>query len=214
LPGEEAAAGGRKPLPARERVSCAAMVVELKIRLKDVRPQVWRKVRVPGRYTLANLHDVIQIAMGWENSHLHQFTIGDVSYTEPTADVPEDLRDERDARLEDFAGAGRKFVYEYDFGDGWKHEIVVERVHRDAIDTVATCVDGRRACPPEDSGGPMAYMRLQRILANPRHREHEDMKDWAGDFDPAAFDLTEVNSRLLRYATPARLRKSRTRRSG
>jgi hypothetical protein len=190
------------------------MVLELKVLLKEVRPQVWRKLRVPGRYTLANLHDVLQIAMGWENSHLHQFTVDGVSYTELTAEAPEDLRDERDVRLEDLARARRKFVYEYDFGDGWEHEIVVETVNRDAIDTGATCVGGSRACPLEDSGGPIAYTRLQRILANPRHREHEDMKDWAGDFDPAAFDLADVNRRLLQYGAPRPARKSRTRPSG
>jgi hypothetical protein len=190
------------------------MVLELKILLKKVRPQVWRKLRVPGKYTLANLHDVIQIAMGWENCHLHQFTIDGVSYSELTAEAPEDLRDERDVRLEDIPRAQRKFVYEYDFGDGWKHEITVERVNRDAIDTAPTCVDGSRRGPLEDSGGPIGYMRLQRILANPRHREHEEMKDWAGDFDPAAaFDLTEVNGRLLAYGAPSRARKSRARRS-
>jgi hypothetical protein len=187
------------------------MVLELDVVLKDVRPRVWRQLRVPGTYTLANLHDVLQMAMGWENAHLHQFTIDGVSYAELTGEDPEDLRDERGVRLEDIARARKKFIYEYDFGDGWKHEIVVKRVNRDAIDTAATCVDGSRACPLEDSGGPIAYTRLQRILANPRHREHDDMKDWAGDFDPSAFDLAEINGRLLRYGAPGRARKSRTR---
>ena len=113
------------------------MVLELKIVLKEVRPRVWRKLRVPGGYTLANLHDVLQIAMGWENAHLHQFTIDGVSYTERTAEHPNELRDERDVRLEELARARKKFVYEYDFGDGWEHEIVVERVDRDAMDTGA-----------------------------------------------------------------------------
>jgi hypothetical protein len=190
------------------------MILELKVLLKDVRPQVWRKIRVPSTYTLASLHDVLQIAMGWENAHLHQFTIDGVSYTELTAEDSEDVRDERALRLEGLARARKKFTYEYDFGDGWEHEIVVERVDRDAVDTAATCVDGHRACPLEDSGGPIAYTRLQRILANPGHREHEDMKDWAGDFDPAAFDLAKVNARLLQYGTPRRPRKSRSRLSG
>jgi len=190
------------------------MILELKVLLKDVRPQVWRKLRVPSTYTLANLHDVLQIAMGWENAHLHQFTIGGTTYTQVTAEDPEDLRDERAVRLEELARARRKFIYEYDFGDCWKHEIVVERVDREAIDTAATCVAGRRACPLEDSGGPFGYNRLQKILANPRHSEHEDMKDWADDFDPAAFDLAKVNARLLEYGTPRRSRKSRPRPSG
>ena len=111
--------------------------------------------------------------MGWENAHLHQFTIDGVSYRERTAEDPKEVRDERDVRLEELARSKKRFVYEYDFGDGWEHEIVVERVNRDAIDTVATCVDGSRACPLEDSGGPFGYMRIQRILANPTHREHE-----------------------------------------
>jgi hypothetical protein len=121
------------------------------------------------------------------------------------------MRDERDLQLEEVARAGKRFVYEYDFGDDWQHEIVVESVNEDATATTPTCVDGGRADPLEDAGGPLGYTRLLRILANPRHREHDAMKEWAGDFDPAAFNLTEVNARLLQYRTPRRPRKSRAR---
>ena len=173
------------------------MVLTLKILLKGVRPQVWRRLRVPAAFSLADLHVVVQVTMGWENSHLHQFTIDGVGYTDVTAEDPSDMRDERSLRLSDLARKGKSFTYEYDFGDGWEHQIVVEEIDKVATDSAATCVDGKRACPPEDSGGPYGYMRLARILGNPRHREYEDMRDWAGDFDPTTFDVASVNGKLL-----------------
>jgi hypothetical protein len=173
------------------------MVLTLKVVLEGIRPQVWRRLRVPATFSLADVHVVVQVAMGWEDSHLHQFTIDRVSYTAVTADDPSDMRDERSIRLSDLARKGRSFTYEYDFGDGWEHKITVEEIDKDATDSAATCVDGKRACPPEDSGGPYGYMRLARILGNPRHREYEDMRDWAGDFDPTTFDVTSINGRLL-----------------
>jgi hypothetical protein len=173
------------------------MVLTLKIQLKDVRPQVWRRLRVPGSLTLADLHHVLQSAMGWNDSHLHQFTIGRVSYSHVTPDEPADMPDERKMRLSEMARKGKSFSYEYDFGDGWEHQIVVEDVDVDATDSAATCSAGKRACPPEDCGGPFGYMNLLKVLANPRHREHEEMKEWAGDFDPSAFDIALVNATLL-----------------
>jgi Plasmid pRiA4b ORF-3-like protein len=183
------------------------MVLTLKIVLKDVRPQVWRRLRVPGSFTLAHLHDVLQTAMGWQDSHLHQFMVNRIGFTHLVPDEPPEMRDERQLRLSDLARRGKKFTYEYDFGDGWEHELVVEGVDADATDSAATCVDGKRACPPEDCGGPWGYMNLLKILANPRHREHGEMREWAGDFDPSDFDVAKINRTLLKRGA-ARVRNT------
>jgi hypothetical protein len=185
-----------------------AMVLTLKVVLEDVRPQIWRRLRVPGAFSLAELHYVLQIAMGWEDAHVHQFTIDRINYAEVRRGEPSDLRDERSLRLSDLARRRKPFSYEYDFGDGWKHQITVEKVDEEGTDFAATCLLGQRACPPEDCGGPYGYMRLVRSLANPRHREYEDMADWAGDVDPAAFDVAAVNQRL-RQGPTVRVRRGR-----
>lgn len=177
------------------------MVLTLKVVLEGVRPQVWRRLRVPGAFTLAELHYVLQIAMGWENDHLHQFTIDRVSYGDTDPGESYGMRDEESLRLSELARRRKPFTYEYDLGDCWRHQITVEKVDKEGTDSTATCVLGKRACPPEDCGGSYGYMRLIRILANPRHREYEDMADWAGDVDPAAFDVAAVNQRLLQGPT-------------
>jgi hypothetical protein len=173
------------------------MVLQLKVVLREIEPQIWRRLKVPGSYSLAELHHVLQVAIGWENCHLHQFTVGGVEYTELDPEEALEAKDEREFKMSSLARTGRKFTYEYDFGDGWVHDIVVEAVDRESDDDHATCVAGKRAGPLEDSHGPHGHMNLCKALKNPRRRDHEEMKDWAGDYDPAAFDVDEVNRQLL-----------------
>jgi hypothetical protein len=168
---------------------------------------------VPSAFSLADLHFVLQVAMGWKNSHLHQFTVDRVRYTDLTPDDPKDMRDERSLRLSELARKGKSFTYEYDFGDGWDHHITIEDVDDDGTDSTATCVGGKRTCPPEDCGGPHGYMRLLKILANARHREHQEMTEWVGKFDPATFDVAAVN-RMLLTGPIARARRLRRGLSG
>ena len=174
----------------------AQNIYQLKITLAAVKPAVWRRVIVPSSVLLAQLHDILQIAMGWEDAHLHQFTpkiprgekAGPKSpaaiKAESRIQVDEILRREKDSML-----------YEYDFGDGWVHDIVLEKIMPASSDLRAPyCVAGARACPPEDCGGAYRYAELQRAIRNPSHPEHEDMLEWIGDeFDPEFFDLDEVN---------------------
>lgn len=181
---------------------------QLKITLKGSKPPIWRRVVVRADMRLNRLHNVIQIAMGWTDSHLHQFIVG----TRPGATyfgVPDPEFDdmggktlnEKRYRVADLAPtAKKKFIYEYDFGDDWEHEVVAEKIlPPDLAFKHPICLAGANACPPEDCGGIYGYYDLLKILADPKHPEHEDMKEWIGeDFDPTRFDLIEINAELRR----------------
>jgi hypothetical protein len=178
----------------------AATVYALKVTLRHVRPPIWRRLRVPGAVSLDKLHGALQIALGWSDSHLHQFRVGDVCFgtRDPVDGLAEDTLDERKVRLEQIAKVGSKLVYDYDFGDGWEHDVVVEAVEP-ATDgeRLPVCVDGRRACPPEDCGGPHGYVDLLATLADPEHPDHDEMTEWIGpDFAAEHFDLDQVNGEL------------------
>ncbi|HEY8453615.1 MAG: plasmid pRiA4b ORF-3 family protein [Micromonosporaceae bacterium] len=178
----------------------ARQIYQLKIVLCDVSPPVWRRVLVPGGYTLDRLHRVIQYAMGWYDLHLHSFEIGGEGYGEPDPAGELALRDEMDARLDAVAAKGDTFRYTYDFGDWWEHEITVEDVvTADPEERYPLCVDGQRACPPEDVGGPRAYEELVAALTDPRHPDHGSAGRRLGrKFDPEAFDPQRVTTLLRR----------------
>lgn len=184
----------------RERVMLPSRIeaIEIEVSLEHIEPRIWRRLIVPARISLALLHDVLQTSFGWKNYHLHMFHTGDVRFGIPH---PEDeflMVDERFAPIGAFVRA--PLLYEYDFGDGWSHEIVTLRNARDAQDTL-TCTGRERACPPEDCGGPAGYEELLSILANPEHEEHASMKKWVGKrFDPNQFDREAVNKRLSKLA--------------
>lgn len=177
-------------------------VFQLKISLLGLSgPPVWRRVVVPARIQLDQLHDVFQTAMGWTDSHLHAFTAAGVDYGPPIEDL--DHRDERRATLNRLVKqAGDRMRYTYDYGDHWEHEVVVEKVLC-AEPTVRypLCTGGARRCPPEDCGGTWGYADLLETLADPDAADHADMLDWLGletaaQFDPAAFDMAVVNELL------------------
>lgn len=179
------------------------MVYTLKVTLMETDPPIWRRLRVPGDTTLARLNRIIQTAMGWTNSHLHTFTAGGVTYAEPSPEWETKVRDERRARLGDIAReAGEAFIYEYDLGDSWRHQVLVEEVWAERGKTAKpSCLDGERACPPEDCGGVHGYYETLERLRDPVHDEYEDTKTWiesmtGGPFDPDAFDLEAVNRAL------------------
>jgi hypothetical protein len=137
--------------------------------------------------------------MGWYNSHLHDFRIGDVSYSDPRMMQELSDRDEWTALLEEVAPRPKsRLRYTYDFGDSWEHEILVEAITAPEPDKrYPVCVTGKRACPPEDCGGVWGYADLLEAIADPANPEHEELLEWLGDpFDPEAFDVAEVNQRL------------------
>jgi hypothetical protein len=176
----------------------ADSIYQLKVTLRGIRPPIWRRLRVSGAVTLARLHDVLQEAFGWTNSHLHQFRVGREAFGVPDRDGwggPEVI-DERRVWLDQVANAKSRLVYEYDFGDGWEHDVVVERVDV-ASEPMPICLDGRRSRPPEDCGGPPGYENLLEALADPKHPEHAEMREWAGPyFQPEHLDLELVNKEL------------------
>ncbi len=182
--------------------SAANEVYQLKITLRDVRPPVWRRVLVTDATTLHQLHWIVQAAMGWTNSHLHQFIIDEEYYSEPMLEVDDwgpEVKNEKRVRLSALGlEPKRKFTYEYDFGDSWRHEILVEKVLAlEAVGRYPQCVAGKRACPPEDCGGVWGYERFLEVIKDEDDPEHEEMLEWAGgSFDPEAFNLEEVNQEL------------------
>lgn len=178
----------------------SSAIYQLKVTLKGLRPPIWRRLQVPSDFTLGQLHDVLQIAMGWTDSHLHQFIIGRTYYSQPDYEL-EGVEDENKVRLDRVARAEKaKFVYEYDFGDSWQHDIVVEKIlPREEGVRYPICIAGKRAGPPEDCGGIWGYADLLEIIQDPEHEEYEDMMEWlGGELDPEAFDLEEVNRKLRR----------------
>jgi hypothetical protein len=175
-------------------------IYQLKISLAEVSPPVWRRVLVPGGFTLDRLHRVIQYAMGWQNCHLHCFDIEGVQYGEPDPDGELAVRDELDHRLDAVAVKGTRFTYTYDFGDWWEHDVQVEDVlAAEPDESYPACVDGARACPPEDVGGAFGYGELVTALARPGHARHAAMLEWLGrDFDPERFEPDRLSTLLRR----------------
>lgn len=177
-------------------------IYEIKVTLHDSQPPVWRRIQVRSDITLAKLHRILQCVMGWEDAHLHQFVVQGQFYG--IADREEELRktnDERKYRLSDIVpGEGSKFQYDYDFGDNWEHVLKVEKaLPPDEGVRYPICLEGARACPPEDVGGIPGYENFLQALNNPGHPEHDEYLEWiGGDFDPEAFDRTQVNQRLRR----------------
>src|SRR6266496_2302690 len=131
-------------------------VYQLDIRLAYIAPPIWRRILVSDQITLAALHHLLQVVLGWEHSHLHQFLVGSARYGELDPEYDDDMRSDRRVRLRDIAGEKEaNFVYEYDFGDSWRHLITVEDLWpRTEHDIVPRCLDGGRASPPENTGAP------------------------------------------------------------
>ncbi|MFC3451402.1 plasmid pRiA4b ORF-3 family protein [Amycolatopsis speibonae] len=176
-------------------------IYQVKITLLEIEGlPVWRRVLVPADIRLDRLHVVIQAAMGWENYHLHYFLDGETHYGEAEPELQ--YRDERKVRLKDLVKPGGRLEYNYDFGDSWDHEILVEEAKVATADgRYPRCVAGQAACPPEDVGGTGGYARLIQILGEPGHEEHQDIVGWLGLDDPSRFDaarfsLDEANQRL------------------
>lgn len=184
----------RKPRPK--------LVYQIKITLDGTEPPIWRRVQVPADTRLSELHGAIQDVMGWEDQHLHDFEIDGKSYSDDRVVDQLDVKDEHRTRLNKVVQRqGQKFVYEYDFGDSWEHLLEVEKILEAEPDIhYPRCVEGQRACPPEDCGGVWGYADLLEAIADPEHPEHEDTLEWVGDeFDPEKFELDKVNERLRGY---------------
>jgi hypothetical protein len=178
-------------------------IFQIKVTLSDSDPEIWRRLLVPANITLHAFHILLQVAMGWHGSHMHEFRKGKQFYGTPNPeerffDVPRTI-DDRNVRMDKvLLRLGSNFVYTYDMGDSWEHAIVLEkRLPVDPNLKYPACLGGERACPPEDCGGIYMFRQLLEAYHDPQHERHEEMLEWVGeDWDPDAFSLDRVNQRL------------------
>ena len=181
-----------------ERKPRAPGVYQFKITLKGIRPPIWRRVQVPGTITLAVLHEILQVVFGWTDTHLHQFEIAVRRFGVPD-DFDEEILDEALVTVSEAVHPSvKRFLYVYDFGDNWEHEIVVETIIVGNADGERPlCLAGRRQRPPEDCGGPWGYRQFLEAIRDPRNKRHKKvLEGTGGPFDSEAFDLAIVNRAL------------------
>ncbi|MDX9789174.1 MAG: plasmid pRiA4b ORF-3 family protein [Desulfobacterales bacterium] len=174
----------------------------LKIKLDEIDPEIWRHFVVPAYITLDRLHDIIQIVMGWTDSHLYEFIIGKKRFTE----FPESKEDGFESgkyRLGDLIKLkGRTFDYRYDFGDNWVHEVTIEdnRYANPDLQSEVECLDGAKACPPEDIGGVLGYGEFCEAMKDSSHEAHEGVLEWnGGPYDSEEFSIEDINEELSIY---------------
>ncbi len=198
----------------------ARTICQIKVTLLGSKPPIWRRLLVPAFLPLATFHNVLQAAMGWENCHLHDFRAGVQRFEipPPEDEIYEQSRatDERTSHVFHlFDQVGAKAIYTYDFGDGWQHTLTLEEMSpRDPEARYPLCTGGKGQCPPEDCGGMGGFYSFLEAIGDPKHREHERMLEWGGDYDPNGFSVNEVNQRLapLPRRAPKRQRGSQSRR--
>lgn len=191
------------------RAGQGGRIYQFKIVLAGSKPPIWRRIETTD-VSLDAFHEHIQTAMGWTNSHLHQFEIGSKRYSDPR--FMEDPFDDFGAtdytgikisELVKQFGEKLRMTYEYDFGDGWEHSVVLEKIsHADSRQTYPRCTGGARACPPEDIGGVYGYEHYLEAIGDPDHEEHVDYMEWNGECDPDAFDSEEA-TRAMQQGLPA-----------
>lgn len=170
----------------------------LRINLDGVTPVIWRRILVPGSVRMSKLAVMLIAVMGWTNSHLHAFQVGQHRYGMHYDEYPDDEIDEKGVTVLNALRGARRFTFEYDFGDSWEHEVIVEEMTSSSFGLrYAVCLDGANACPPEDVGGVDGYRLFLEAMANPNHEEHEHYLEWiGGSFEPAEFDLVSTNASL------------------
>ncbi len=185
-----------------------AQIYQFKITLKGIRPPIWRRFQVNSHITFFDLHTIIQDVMGWENYHLFQYFIGGYNISDAVTIQESGFGDavaEKTWVDKLLQSEGQKFTYEYDFGDSWEHELLLEKIlpPEDGA-TYPRVIKGKRACPPEDCGGVWGYQELLELLQDPKSAESEEnaeILDWLGDdFDPEEFDQAAINEQLIQRA--------------
>ena len=186
-------------------------IYELKITLLEIDPPIWRRIQVPSTILLSNLHDVFQVAMGWTDGHLHQFEKDGKFWGQKQLYEEEDLDVADEAKVpisRTLRAAGDSMVYVYDFGDDWRHEVVLEKILASEPPPTPVCLAGERKCPPEDVGGPHGYREFLEAIFEPGHEEFSHFRGWAGGtFHAEEFDVKAVNTALANVKRPAVTRK-------
>jgi hypothetical protein len=178
-------------------------ILQLKINLRGTKPLIWRRILVEQMMTFDQLHHTIQLVMGWTNSHLHEFIVNGTrigqSFDNLDADHGAELIDSSTVTLESILSpTDLRFIYLYDFGDSWEHELLIEkRLSRDEMTNYPDCVGGKLNCPPENCGGIPGFYELLATLADKRHPERKEMLAWlGGTYDTQTFNQEEVNQQL------------------
>jgi hypothetical protein len=191
------------PTKPTKKIGIPHEIYQIKVTLLGARPPIWRRLLVPADLTLERLHDVLQLAMGWDDCHMHEFRIGQKRFGKPDPNerlmgMPTTANEGAAQLFRVLGKAGAKAVYTYDFGDSWEHGITVEKVLAPEPGRVyPACVDGKRQGPPEDCGGVYGFYDLLETIGNPDHEQYAETMEWLGeDFDPEAFSVDEVNHRL------------------
>ena len=177
----------------------AQNIYQIQISLNGFTPKIWRRIQLKSDILLPDLHDIIQTTMGWDDSHLHQFIKNKEFYGDPSLDEDFDTVDYRKIKLSAMLKKEKDSMkYEYDFGDGWIHTILLEKILPVDTNTIyPVCLAGKMHCPPEDCGGVWGYTDLLEILKDPKHEDYEDNKEWLGDdFDPNEFNIEMINAYL------------------
>lgn len=175
-------------------------ILQLKITLKGTKPPIWRRIQVESSNTLGDLHSILQIVIGWTDSHMHAFEGPFGTYGRPMPGDFMEIEDEEQAKLVDVLGEVKsRLRYDYDFGDNWEHDVVVEKiVAPESGVTYPRCIAGKRNCPPEDCGGVWGFYDMLDAARDPKHAEHEEYAEWLGDaYDEETFDLEETNACLV-----------------
>jgi Plasmid pRiA4b ORF-3-like protein len=177
-------------------------VYQLHVSLLEIQPPIWRTLELSSHTTLRQFHRILQIAMGWEEYHLHAFEAGKHRYGLPADSLDPDAPTLPEARFtlaDVLPRKGARLLYLYDFGDGWEHEVKLERILDNQELLPPRILAGARRCPPEDCGGPFGYAELLAILSNPRHKRYREMHQWVGPrFHQEAFSPEPGNERLRR----------------
>src|SRR5712692_5835338 len=175
-------------------------VYQFKVTLRNIHPPIWRCIQVWEDSTLARLHRVLQMVMGWEECHLHEYRISGNIYAVPDLDDERKIIDVKRTRIHDVSHQpGTEFGNVYDLGDYWQHDLLLEDILQPAPDTpYPRCIAGERNCPPEDVGGSGGYDDYLEAMADPEHEEHGDMIGWSGPFNPEAFSVEKINRKLER----------------
>lgn|GEM_PF-2017722 len=182
-------------------------IYKLKVTLKGSKPPIWRRILIPSTTELPVLHSILQTVMGWDGGHLHQFVDGSYRYrdVDPSVDFDFEAFPETGTTIAGLLLKPKEHIlYEYDFGDGWIHKIVLEDIlppqnpdGTPAEGTIPVCIGGRHCCPPEDVGGIWGYYEYLQAISDPTHPEHAIMLEWGGhDFDPDDFSPDYVNALL------------------
>jgi hypothetical protein len=179
-------------------------IIEVKIVLNETNPPIWRRLLIPATITFFDLHHIFQIGMGWTNSHLFEFKVGDytIGYIDDQFEESEGIADANEVTLETLLmKEGTQFSYLYDFGDHWQHTVIVEKLLKKEEGKIyPICREGSLRSPPEDCGSIPGFYNLLEILKDKKHPEYKETKTWLGrGYDPEKFDLEKVNKELPKF---------------